>query len=70
MNANNDPIQKEIAKQFTGESCYLDGAPAKVTGRLNAFATIAPLNPALPSVEYSWHTVNRIMRKDRYFTAK
>ena len=65
-----DTITKAIANQFAGESCYLDGTPAKVTGRLNAYATIAPLNSAVASVEFSWHTVNRIMRRDRYFETK
>ncbi len=62
-----DTITREIARQFTGKSCWLDGSPAKVTGRLEPFATISPLNPQLATVVYSWHTVNRIMRRDQNF---
>ncbi len=56
-----DTITKAIADRWAGEKCHLNGAPSKITGRLNKFATIAPLNIAIASVEFNWHTVNRVM---------
>lgn len=64
-----DTIRKAIADQFAGQACYLDGAPAKIMGRLERFAIVATLDPSGPRVEYDWHTVNLVMRRDRYFSA-
>ena len=64
---NNDPIQRKIADRYTGERCYLDGAPARITGRLNSVGTVAPDDPAVSSVEFSWHAINRIMQAGGYF---
>lgn len=59
-------IEREIANQFAGKSCWLDGKEAKVGGRLNRFATVATLD-GKQSLEYSWHVVNRVMRANREF---
>lgn len=58
-----DAITRAIADRWAGEPCYLDGAPAKITGRLNAYGTVAPLDVGLGKVEHSWHTINRVMRE-------
>jgi hypothetical protein len=64
-------IIKEIKQQFVGQHCWLviDDIEwnAKITGNKNKFATVAPLNPNIPSVEFSWFVVNRIMRQNRVF---
>ena len=57
-----------LANQWTGKACELDGQPARIVGRLLPFAKIAPDNPNLSSVEYSWETVNRIMRTTQAFS--
>ena len=56
-------ITQWIANRYAGKRCYLNGAPAKIIGRLCAQAWIAPLNTALAPVQYSWHTVQRVMRQ-------
>jgi hypothetical protein len=61
-------VQQAIADQWTGERCYLDGAPAKIVGRLLPFAHVVT-DDGKRSVEWAWHTVNRIMRRDRYFVS-
>lgn len=52
---------EEIAEQYTGKECTLDGQPAKIVGRLNAYATVAPLDDKHPAVEFAWPTVKRVM---------
>jgi hypothetical protein len=66
-NENTDPVCKAIAEQWVGKVCWVNGHPAKVLGRLKRFATIASDN-GLVSVEYSWHTVNTIMRTHKEFS--
>lgn len=70
MEENRDPIARAISERWTGERCYLDGAPARIVGRLNRFATVAPDNPDVPAIDYSWHTVNRVMERGRYFETR
>ena len=61
-----EPMRKAIADEWTGQHCWLNGRDAKVTGRLNQFATIATLDGEL-AVDFAWHTVNNIMRRHREF---
>ncbi len=56
-----------LQEKYTGKTCTLDGHAAKITGRVNQFATITPLNPKLGIVEFSWQAVERIMSKDGKF---
>ncbi len=44
----------------------LDGKPAKITGRLNDFATVSELNGPV-RVEFAWPTVRRIVARDGKF---
>ena len=60
----NESIRQAIADQWTGKACYLDGAPAIIAGRLLPFAKVATLD-GKRSLEWAWHTVNRVMR-DRH----
>ena len=53
--------KQEIADQWAGESCWLDGQRAKVCGRLNQFATIAVL-PDGYSCEFTWGQVDNVMK--------
>ena len=62
-----DTITRAIADKWTGQRCYLNGAPARIVGRLNDFGIVAPDNPSVPSLEYSWHTINRVMEKGGFF---
>lgn len=61
------------AKGFVGERCWIviggREYEAKVTGRKNLCATIGPLDASIPAVEFSWHTVNRVMRRNRRFVS-
>lgn len=67
---NQDPQTRILADKWAGHRCYIDGMSAVIVGRLNAFATVAPDNHYNhPGYEFSWHTVNRIMQRDRYFQA-
>lgn len=63
---NIDKMQQRLADKWAGERCYLNGAPAKVCGRLNRFATIAALDSDA-SAEFAWHTVNAVMNRGRFF---
>ena len=58
-----------ISEEFTGAACTLDGKPAKITGRLNEFATVGALQGWMAS-EFSWEAVARIMAKGGNFTTK
>lgn len=62
-----DTITRAIADRWAGEKCYLNGAPATVRGRLLPFAKITPQDERLAAVEYSWHTVQRIMERGGFF---
>jgi hypothetical protein len=53
--------KQQIADFWAGSSCFLDGKPARVTGRRNDFATVQTLDAKGPSVEFAWETVERIM---------
>lgn len=55
---------RQMANTWSGKECTLDGKPARITGRLNEFATVATI-PDGPSVEFSWQTVDRIMTFSR-----
>ena len=78
MRPGQDTIVAAIADQWTGESCccavvllcYLNGAPSRITGRLNRVGTVAPLNASLSDEQWNWHQINRIMRRDRYFVTE
>ena len=63
---------RKIASEYTSLECVLvttDGKKhgATIVGRLNEFATISPFNRDVPSVEYSWTTVKRIMSSTKTF---
>lgn len=60
-------MTESFKDRWCGESCTLNGLPAKVIGRLREFALIAPLNSEMSGVEYAWATVNRIMLHNRCF---
>lgn len=74
MALHDNPVKRQpIADELIGETCTLivDGKKhkAKVMGRLNRFATIGPFNPDIPTVEYAWETVQRIMQSTKVFNA-
>lgn len=56
-----------IAERWTCAECKLDGELARVTGRLNDFATIASLVDASKSADFAWSTVDRIMSTSKEF---
>lgn len=56
-----------IANTWTGEKCTLDGHEARVVGRWQKFATVAPYDEKIGEVEFAWETVDRIMRRDGKF---
>ncbi len=62
-----------IANKFSGEDCQLYTLTgierAKVTGRLNPFATIASLDSGL-SIQVNWFTVERKMESDKLFYSR
>ena len=58
-----------IAEEWTAQPCTLNGKPAKITGRLNEFATVGALQGWMAS-EFSWEAVARIMAKGGNFTTK
>jgi len=64
---------RNLAKKFAGQECWLTIGgieyPARVTGRKNTFATIAPIDVTIPSIEYNWHVVARIMNGNKLFYA-
>ena len=60
MRPGQDTIVEAIANRWAGKPCYLNDKPAKIVGRLNPFATVATMDGS-QSVEFSWHTINRIM---------
>lgn len=47
-------------RRYVGAACTLDGRPATISGRRNAFATVAELDGPL-ALEWAWETVARIM---------
>ena len=60
-------MKKRFAHEYAGRPCTLNGKAARVTGRLNAFATVAQI-PEGESAEFSWITVDRVMQyKDGTF---
>jgi len=59
-------LKNVYQNRWAGAACFLDNKSAKVCGRLNDVATIAQLNSAL-SVDFSWATIDRIMRKTKHF---
>ena len=52
--------RKHIADQYAGQECYLDGQKAKISGRLDQFATVATLDGSR-QVVFAWPAVARIM---------
>jgi hypothetical protein len=54
-------LHNRTAENMTGTACTLNGIPAVVCGRLNAFATVAALDPAGPRAEFSWHAVANVL---------
>lgn len=54
-------LYSEMAERWAGAACTLNGRPAKVTGRLNRFATVAYMNGDMASVEFSWPAVETVM---------
>jgi len=59
--------QKTIADKWAGQSCTYQGKPAKICGRLLDYGTVAPLDPSVPSIEYSWEAIDRVMNNGRNF---
>jgi len=53
-----------IAAQYAGKLCTLNGAPARVVGRLLRFAHVATLDYRGPDEEYTWEQVQRIMSQE------
>jgi hypothetical protein len=68
MIVNRDRETRAFADQWTGLRCWLDGEPAMVCGRLNTFATVVTMDNA-KAIQFSWHTVNRIMNGTGEFKA-
>jgi hypothetical protein len=60
--------RQELANQWVGETCTLDGEPAKVVGRLHPFGAVSTLDYRGQRVEFCWETIDRIMRKDGQFS--
>ena len=63
------PEHREIADAWAGESCTINGHPAKVTGRLLRVATVVALDASGIQADYSWPTVaHRMNQSPRVFT--
>lgn len=62
--------KNSIRDKWSGQSCTLDGKPAKVTGRLLDFAVISPLDHKIGQVEFSWAAVDLIMSHNGKFSSK
>lgn len=58
--------QVSLADQWAGQSCTLNGKPAKITGRLLPHGIVSEINGPI-SHEWAWKTIDRIMRKDKAF---
>jgi len=52
---------QDIANDYAGHICTINGEPGKVTGRLNRFATVGSFCGTYQA-EFAWSTVERIMR--------
>ena len=52
--------RQQIADEWSGKACTLDGKPAKVMGRKNPFATVAIL-PDGYHCEFTWGQVDNVM---------
>ncbi len=70
MSAQLLSLRQVIADQWSGRPCTLDGQPAKITGRLQTFATVSCLTPYGPAVEFAWETVQRVMVSGGEFSSK
>lgn len=57
-----------LADKWAGSACSLRGVPAKITGRLEAFGSVSPLDPEIGAIEYSWQTIDRVMESGGLFT--
>ncbi len=61
-----------LAERWAGSICTLDGRPAKVVGRVNPFATVAPvesLDDNYAGFQWSWEAVDRIMKAGGNFVS-
>lgn len=56
----NSAENADIAAQYVGAPCTIDGRPATIMGRQLRFAIVAQLPDGLQR-EYAWPTVARIM---------
>jgi hypothetical protein len=56
-------LTQAIAQKYAGAACTLDGWEAKVMGRNLPVATVAALDMAGPSAQFSWDAVRRVMEK-------
>lgn len=59
-------ITQEEKDKLISIPVYLDGKPAKITGRLLDFPVVRILYTTT-SVEFAWETVKRIVEFDRQF---
>lgn len=63
-----DREKRAVAEKWSGEDCTLNGKPARVTGRLEPFASVRG-DDGITLAVYSWEAVSRVMESNRKFKA-
>lgn len=48
-------------REYIGQSCTLNGQPAKIVHTGDGWAGVAPLNPEFGTVPYSWAAIYNVM---------
>ncbi len=51
---------RQLAQEYAGSRCTLNGSPAMVSGMLGAYATVIDI-ATLMGAEYSWQCVALVM---------
>ena len=55
------PETRQLAEDYCGELCTLDGEPARIVGRAERFATVLHHPQRGLHVQYAWETVHHVM---------
>ena len=64
-----EPQHRTMAERWVCADCWLDGIAARISGRLNQFATVTQLDGPRMAVEFSWPAVDRIMQHNQRFSS-
>ena len=62
-----DSQTEKFKETWCSMSCTLNGHPARVTGRRCRFAIIVTTEEPYLEAEYTWFTVDMVMRRDGKF---